>query len=202
MPSSGRQVDSAVSFKRRFMGGESNACSRSYPPCRYRSLQRRRESDGRKMTLVLHPISLKDAARFVAMHHRHHRAPQGGLFAVGCAEIGNEQPCGVAIIGRPVARMNDDGWTAEVTRLCTTGERNACSMLYGAAWRACRALGYKRLITYILDSESGVSLGAAGWRLVGSAGGGQWSRPSRPRVDAHPQQKKLLFERVVAESAK
>lgn len=115
---------------------------------------------------------------------------------MACATDEASEPCGVAIIGNPVARMLDDGWTAEVTRLCTTGERNACSILYAAAWRACRALGYRRLVTYILDSEPGTSLRAAGWQCVGEAGGGSWGRADRPRVDKHPTQGKLRFERT------
>lgn len=74
---------------------------------------------------------------------------------------------GVAIVGRPVSRHLDDGWTLEVNRLCTDGSRNACSALYAAAWRAARAMGYKRLVTYILESENGASLRAAGWKCVG-----------------------------------
>jgi hypothetical protein len=102
----------------------------------------------------------------------------------------------VAIIGRPVARMLQDGWTAEVVRVATTGEKNACSMLYGAAWRACRSLGYRRLVTYTLAEEGGASLRASGYRCLGSAGGGSWSRESRPRVDHHPLQAKMRWERV------
>jgi hypothetical protein len=132
---------------------------------------------------------------FVERHHRHHGPPQGGLFAVGLGE--GEDVIGVAIIGRPVARMLQDGWTAEVTRLCVLdGHPNACSMLYAAAWRACRALGYRRLITYVLASERGDSVRAAGWREVGHTTGGNWSRPSRPRVDTHPLEQKVLWERI------
>ena len=146
------------------------------------------------MTLILCPITLSDASAFVGLHHRHHKPPQGGLFAVACAAQGSEEPCGVAIVGRPVARMADDGWTCEVTRLCTTGERNACSMLYRAAWRAARALGYRKLITYTLPSEGGASLRGAGFVCIGEAGGGKWGRESRPRVDKHPTQGKLRWE--------
>lgn len=144
------------------------------------------------MSLTLCPITLTDAAAFVAQRHRHHKPPQGGLFAVACAS--GEEVVGVAIVGRPVARMLDDGWTAEVTRLATDGSRNACSILYAAAWRACRALGYRKLVTYILDTEPGTSLKAAGWKCIGEAGGGSWSKPSRPRVDKHPTQGKLRWE--------
>ncbi len=125
-------------------------------------------------------------------NHRHHKAPQGGLFAVAVSDATNVR--GVAIVGRPVARMLADGWTAEVTRLCTDGARNACSMLYAASWRACRALGYRKLITYTLAEEGGASLRAAGWTVVGEAGGGSWSRKSRPRVDNHPLQAKLRWD--------
>ncbi len=137
-------------------------------------------------------MTLREARQYVADSHRHHRAPQGGLFAIGLSD--GAEVCGVAIVGKPVARMLNNGWTAEITRLCTDGTRNACSMLYGACWRAARALGYRRLITYTLASEGGASLRASGFTLVGQAGGGSWSRPSRPRVDTHPTQQKLRWE--------
>ena len=142
--------------------------------------------------LTLTPISISDASVFVGRFHRHHRPPQGGLFAVAVSAAG--EIVGAAIVGRPVARKLADGWTAEVTRLVTDGTRNCCSMLYAAAWRACRSLGYRRLITYILDTEPGTSLRAAGWKLIGQAGGGSWNVPSRPRVDRHPTQGKLRWE--------
>lgn len=144
------------------------------------------------MKLITSPITLREAAAFVAQTHRHHAPPQGGVFAIGCAE--SERICGVVIVGRPVARMLQDGYTAEVTRLATDGTKNACSLLYAAAWRAARAMGYRRLITYILESETGTSLKAAGWKFVGEAGGGTWSREGRPRVDRHPTQGKLRWE--------
>jgi hypothetical protein len=144
------------------------------------------------VSLAICPISISDAKAFVAACHRHHRAPTGGLFAVAAAKRG--QIVGVAIVGRPVARALDDGYTAEVVRLATDGARNACSLLYGAAWRACRALGYRRLLTYTLPAEGGASLRAAGFRVIGRAGGGSWSCASRPRVDRHPLQEKLRWE--------
>lgn len=144
--------------------------------------------------LTVVPCTLREARAFVAAHHRHHQPPQGGLFAVACAAEG--RVCGVAIVGKPVARMLADDFTAEITRLCTTGERNACSLLYASAWRAARALGYRRLVTYTLAEEGGASLRAAGWRCIGEAGGGAWSRKDRPRVDTHPLQSKLRWEAV------
>lgn len=144
------------------------------------------------MSLQIVPVTLREAKAFVERHHRHHKAPQGGLFAIGAAKDG--EIVGVVIVGRPVARMLDDGWTAEVTRCCTDGTRNAPSMLYRAAWRAARAMGYRRLVTYTLPEEGGASLRAAGWRLIGEAGGGSWHRESRPRIDLHPTQTKLRWE--------
>lgn len=81
-----------------------------------------------------------------------------------------------------------------MTRLATDGTRDACSFLYGASARAAFALGFKRIGTYILASEPGTSLSAAGWRMIGEVRGRSWSCPSRPRVDKHPTQAKLLFE--------
>jgi hypothetical protein len=145
--------------------------------------------------LTLVPISLDEANAFVAKHHRHHRPVPGAKFCVGVADAAGHI-CGVAIVGRPVARMVDDGWTLEINRTCTDGTRNANSMLYGAARRASWALGYKKLITYTLAEEGGASLRAAGFRNIGEAGGGPWSRENRPRVDTHPLQSKLKWEAV------
>ena len=140
------------------------------------------------------PCTISDAKAYVEQHHRHHIPPVGGLFAMACGAEGSDEVCGVVIVGRPVARMSDNGWTAEVTRLATNGTPNACSILYSAAWRAARAMGYRRLITYILTEEPGTSLKAVGWKCLGEAGGGSWSVPSRPRVDKHPLQRKLKWE--------
>lgn len=143
-------------------------------------------------------IDLSEANAFVSAYHRHHKPVAGHLFSLAAiadfGDHGANKIVGVAIIGRPVARMRDDGLTAEVTRLCTDGTKNACSFLYGAAARAAFALGFKRIGTYILASEPGTSLTAAGWRQIGEVRGRSWSCPSRPRVDKHPTQPKLLFE--------
>lgn len=146
------------------------------------------------MSLELVPINFDEAAFFVAQHHRNHRPPTGHKFSIAVSD--GENIRGVVMVGRPVSRHLDNGTTLEVNRCCTDGVKNGCSMLYAAAWRASKAMGYKRLITYILESETGVSLSAAGWRLIGQAGGGNWNVKSRPRVDTDLQQKKLLFEAV------
>lgn len=148
------------------------------------------------MGLRLQPITLREANAFVAKNHRHHRPVRGCISVVSVAR--GDDVVGVAIVGRPVARMLQDGLTAEVTRCCTDGTRNACSMLYRAAWRAVHALGYQRLITYTLPEEGGASLRAAGFKELGRAGGGSWSRPSRARVDTHPTQEKLRWQLDVA----
>lgn len=144
------------------------------------------------MTVV--PISFENANEFVRRYHRHHKPVVGCKF---CLAVSNDNNIiGVALVGRPVARFLDDGWTLEVCRTCTDGTRNVNSMLYGAAWRAARALGYRKLITYTLPTESGCSLRGAGWKLIGQTSGGSWSRDSRPRVDKHPLQGKLKWEKT------
>ena len=144
------------------------------------------------MGLTVVPCSLAEANTFVANHHRHHKPVPGAKFCIGIA-VG-ENIRGVVIVGRPVSRMLDTGWTLEVNRCCTDGVANGCSMLYGAAWRAAKAMGYRRLITYTLPEEGGASLRAAGWNLLREAGGGSWSRRTRPRVDTAPLQTKWLWE--------
>jgi len=145
------------------------------------------------MSLELQPISYKDACEFIKQHHSHHLSPQGWKFGVA-VNNGGFTIVGVLTVGRPVARYFDDGWTLEVTRCCTAGFKGAASKLYGAARRAVFAMGYKRLITYTLKTEKGTSLKAAGWKIIGEAGGGTWNCKSRPRVDKHPTQTKLLWE--------
>lgn len=104
------------------------------------------------------------------------------------------------MIGRPVARELQDGRTAEVLRVCTDGTRNACSMLYGAAWRVARNLGYQRLFTYTLDTEPGTTLRAADFTLVGKTKGGSWNTPARQRIDKAPTGRKLRYVKTLTKS--
>lgn len=130
--------------------------------------------------LELKPITLRKANAYVKAHHRHSKPVKG---CVCCVSVIDEAGVlrGVAIMGRPVARMADDGYTAEVTRVCTDGAPNACSMLYGACRRVAKALGYRLVITYTLKEEDGASLRGAGWRCVADVAAGSWSRDDRPR---------------------
>ena len=129
------------------------------------------------------PLTFKEAAHFVNKNHRHHPSPVGHKFSLGVANS-EGVVVGVAMVGRPVSRHFDNGWTLEVNRTCTDGTPNVNSMLYGAAWRASKALGYRRLITYTRSDESGTSLKAAGWRVIAERPPNKgWNVPSRPRID-------------------
>lgn len=118
--------------------------------------------------LTIRPIHIKEANEFVKQYHRHNIPTVGGKFAVSCFE--NDRLCGVAICGRPTARNADDGFTLEIYRNCTDGTKNACSKLYGACVRVARAMGYEKVITYILVSETGASLKASNFVCEGKAG--------------------------------
>jgi hypothetical protein len=134
--------------------------------------------------LTVVPMTIARAKTVCARWHRHNKAPQSGLFAVG-ANSGDEL-VGIAIVGRPSARALQDGVTCEITRVATNGCRNACSLLYGACCRAARALGYKRIVTYTLQSESGVSLRASGFQEDARLDARPtWSTQSRPRVQTN-----------------
>lgn len=143
------------------------------------------------------PLTIKEANVLVAQWHRHSRPVQGARFAIGVTVDG--ELVGAVIVGRPVARALNDGVTAEATRCVTNGAKNACSFLYAAAWRAWRAMGGQRLVTYTLADELGVSVVAAGFRVVHQtrARKGGWNTPSRPRVPTD-QPPKTLWERVPA----
>ena len=132
------------------------------------------------MRLTASPISLKEANSFVREKHRHHPPVHRDKFRVACIdEYGNI--VGVAQVGRPVSRILDDGNTVEVVRLCTDGTPNACSFLYARCANAARELGYSKIITYILESESGASLKASGWTHEADTKGHSWDCRSRPR---------------------
>jgi len=126
--------------------------------------------------MQVRPITFRVACEFVRLLHRHNKKPQGHKFSIG-AEGDNGQLVGVAMVGRPVARAFDDGATAEVIRTCTNGYPNCNSLLYGACLRACKAMGYRRVITYTQASETGASLRAAGFVKVKElAARGSWAQ--------------------------
>lgn len=132
------------------------------------------------MPLEPMPTTLAEAKAFVGAFHRHHGAPVGHKWSIGCGQAGKR--VGVAVVGRPVAPKTIHGEVAEVTRLCTDGHRNACSFLYSRAARIAREMGYGLIQTFILLPESGVSLKAAGWTFDGithSANKGWENRPGR-----------------------
>lgn len=158
---------------------------------------------------TLRPIYFKEAADLIRLHHRHHLPPQGWLFGTSAISADGDLVACITI-GRTTARKSHSAYTAEVTRCCVVEglERVVCrrgknhadslaSMLYAAAWNACRALGFTRLTTFLLKSESGVTLKALkeqGWRFVRESDGRSWSVPTRPRVDTHPLGVKQLWE--------
>ena len=140
------------------------------------------------------PISLKTANEFVIKHHRHHSKVQGCKFCIGVVDDKGKLR-GAAIVGRPVSRFLDNGLTAEVTRLCTDGYKNACSFLYAACAKIAKLMGYDRIITYILATEKGTSLKASSWACGGLLGGGNWNVPGRPRNNSAYTDKKVMYSK-------
>jgi hypothetical protein len=128
------------------------------------------------------PCTIAEANAFVARIHRHHGKIPLARFALAVADKSGLIR-GVAIVGRPCNTHLDDGWTLEVRRLATDGYKNACSMLLGACWKAAQAIGYRKLITYTLQSESGASLRAVGWTCIKDCGGKPWNSKNRKRTD-------------------
>lgn len=141
---------------------------------------RMRRMNGPRLRPV--PCTVQRAREIVGGLHRHHGPSTSALYAAAVAtEDGTV--VGVALIGRPVARLLDDGWTLEVTRVATDGTPNACSALYGIARRLAAALGYARLITYTRADEPGSSPRAAGLVDEGPIRARSWDRPGRRRTD-------------------
>ena len=141
---------------------------------------------------MIKPISLASANAYVIANHRHHKRVRGHKFSLGL--FVDDVLRGVVIVGRPVARCLDDGLTLELLRVCTDGIKNGCSILISQAKKAARALHYKKLLTYILAEESGVSCIAAGMSKVADVRGRSWDCASRPRSDKHPTTNKSRYE--------
>ena len=149
--------------------------------------------------IELTPISIRDAKKFVTENHRHNKAPVGAKFCIGVNErweewnpfmgrtVKYERLVGVAMCGRPISASLQDGFTAEVLRVCTLEDspKNCCSMLYSACWKAWKAMGGKRILTYTLQKEYGASVKSAGWEIVAESEPTSWNRPQngRPRKE-------------------
>lgn len=133
------------------------------------------------------PISLQQANEFIAQHHRHHEPVVRDKFRVACELDG--KLVGVAQLARPNSRFLDNGRIIEVVRLCTDGTPDAASFLYSRAARIAREMGYHKIITYILDTESGTSLVASGWHKEDDVRGKVWNRPGKPVMEEEPVNK-------------
>lgn len=142
----------------------------------------------------IRPVTLKTANDFINNYHRHHNGTVGCKFAIGLYE--GDKMIGTAICGRPVSRRLDYGEICEINRLCTLGDENACSMLYGACSRIAKNMGYKKIITYILQSESGVTLKASNFSCDGLAGGTHWTG-KRNKGQAIPHELKIRWSKVL-----
>ncbi|HAH52279.1 MAG TPA: hypothetical protein DCL80_13910 [Balneola sp.] len=143
------------------------------------------------MKLAVIPISGHEANDFIKNFHRHNKPVRGQRFSIGAS---TDKLVGVAIVGRPIARLLQDGLTAEITRVCVvdTAPKGTCSFLYGRCWRIWQQMGGKRMVTYTLQEESGASLRGAGWKIMGENKGGGWDREKRKR-DWQPIYGQLKF---------
>ena len=141
--------------------------------------------------LKIKPTTLKFAQDYIKKYHRHNIPPVGCKFAICICD--SDRVCGVAVCGRPVSRFLDDGETLEIYRCCTDGTKNACSCLYGACRRIAKSMGYKKVITYTLQSESGTSLKASNFINDGIAGGKEWTGTRKKDYYISPKEKKIRW---------
>lgn len=151
------------------------------------------------MRLCVVPIELEQANAAISAWHRHHHPCVGHRFSLGVVDEDGVLH-GAAVIGRPVARLaGHPQKVLEVTRLVTDGTKNVCSMLYSAAARAGKEMGFERIQTYILaEEETGVSLKASGWECDGLAGGRPWNHSGRPnRRTDQPQGMKMRWSKIL-----
>lgn len=142
------------------------------------------------MSLIIKPISLKKANEYVIQNHRHHDKVQGHKFSLSVWD--EDRLCGVAIVGHPQSRMIDNDNVLEVLRLCTDGTYNACSILYARCAKVGKDMGYQKIITYILESETGTSLKASGWTCEEEKCGG-FSWGGQREVERHKYEQMTIF---------
>lgn len=145
--------------------------------------------------MIIAPITFKQASAYINKYHRHHKATVGCKFCISVVDDA-DQLHGVAVCGRPVSRHLDDGMTLEINRVCTDGTKNVCSMLYGACCRIAKEMGYKKVITYILESENGASLKASNFTCEGVAGGTHWTG-CRNKGQEIPAEMKTRWVRIL-----
>lgn len=150
------------------------------------------------MALRAIPLTIAEANTLIESLHRHHKKVQGHRFSIGAVDTKTGQVVGAVVVGRPVARKTDAKKVAEVTRLVTNGHKNAPSFLYSRAAQAAEAIGFEKIQTFILESEPGTSLRAAGWHCEARSQGGDWNQPSRGgrRID-QPQGPKWRYVRFL-----
>lgn len=87
-------------------------------------------------TLNLVPLTVEQAEKFLTSHERHYKSNALPVFALG---ISDGAICGAVIVGV-------SGEDAELSHIYSDGESLGYTLLYGAAWRAAKALGYVRMI--------------------------------------------------------
>lgn len=145
------------------------------------------------------PLTIKQANALVTAWHRHHKPVRGHRFSIG-ARV-NGELVGAAIVGRPVARRIDQYNVCEVVRLVTNGAAHVPSFLYASCARAAKAMGFTYIQTYILDTEPGTTLKAAGWTDDGVTRGGDWNRASRDRRVDQPMTAKRRFIKTLKAAA-
>ena len=145
--------------------------------------------------IIAKPMELREANAYVESLHRHHGPVHRDKFRVAAYDTDTQKIVGIVQVGRPVARHLNDGNTLEVVRLCTDGTYNCCSFLYSRAARIAKEMGYTRIITYILDEESGTSLKASGWKKEYTTKGHSWNCPSRPRQTKAPECDKQMWSK-------
>lgn len=147
------------------------------------------------MLLTIKPVSLQESNEFIEQYHNTHKRIYGFKFGVGIVNEDNKL-IGVATAGRPVSRHLDDGYTIEITRVCTNhSEKNMSSRLIGALSRASKALGYKKIISYTLVEEEGISFKASNFSPVHTTKAETWNRDKRKRIDKAPIGKKIRWEK-------
>jgi hypothetical protein len=131
--------------------------------------------------MIVVPLSLRAANDFVEKHHRHssRTSNDGGKFAIGL-ELDGEL-VGVAIVGRPVARLLQQPGTAELLQCCVKegAPVGAGKKLNARCKRIWQLMGGTRLVTYTLASESGGSLSGSGFTREADVPGRQWNGSKR-----------------------
>ena len=164
-------------------------------------IQKLQEVEIEKLPTHVRIIKYKEARRIIELNHYLGYAPCGCKFCLGV--YADSELVGVMIWGHPIARMEEQDNTLELTRMFLfDSPKNSESKALSLAEKWIKSnRTEKRLIAYSNTAEGhqGTIYRAANWQLIAEVRAESWIRKGRDRKGMIGG-KKLKFERCIKTS--